>query len=261
MSYKYTEDGVNYEHYSKATLTKQNETEEKPGNVSTITATNVINSSNQIATVKAEIYCETENDYGHYALAQAQYKNNGFSLELPASVPTKYLEFILGDSEEDMTGVTISDKTVKCADTQYFTAYDKDDEEIGSLLYMSTDFIDQDENSNGTVAMWIYVDKDVTINGEYKHVDEYYNEEDITKFNNITFKKGWNIYYTSLKYAYNQTTDKHVYTTTISMQKTSGVTLKWYFESDDYNYAASLKSAKSMSEKKSFFSKLKRDRK
>ena len=51
------------------------------GNVSTITATNVISGSTQITSVKALAYWES-GDYGYDAIAQSPYINNGFTLEL-----------------------------------------------------------------------------------------------------------------------------------------------------------------------------------
>ena len=169
-----------------------------------------------------------------YVITETQYKNDGFTLELPATVPAKYLEPLW---EDDMGEVTISDKTVKGTGIYYLYAYDKDDEELGWLAYMSAN--PSDDEKNMSEAIWIYFDKNVTINGQYKeeYVNESYNEEYITKYNNVTFTKGWNIAYMSQTYTYNQSTKRETYTSTVSTQKPSGVTLKWYFYSYDYeNY-------------------------
>ena len=229
------------------------------GNASTINATNVVNGSSKITTVKAEIYWETgdwdddDSEYGYYTIAEAQYKNNSFKMELPSTVPAKYLQPIMED--DDMEGVTVSDKTVKGAALVDFAAYDKDGEELGWLVLVSADPSDDDEN--GSVATWIYVDKNITVNGQEVYDD--YNEVYIEKYNNITLKKWWNIVYMSTTETYNQSTKKTTYTETYSTQKPSGVTLKWYFCSYDGDYGV-LKPATSLSGKNSFFSQLKQER-
>ena len=76
------------------------------GSVSRITATNVINGSTQIKTVKVLAYWEREYDDGNDAIAQAPFTNNGFTLELPATVGAKYLFLI---TEEAPRGINISD--------------------------------------------------------------------------------------------------------------------------------------------------------
>ncbi len=93
-------------------------------------------------------------------------------------------------SDEEMAVLTISDKTVKVTTLEEFEAYNKNNEEIGYLCYVSTDPSDHSGNISG--AIWVYVDKDVTINGQDKNIDEEYNEEYIADLN-YNLKKGWNI--------------------------------------------------------------------
>ena len=216
------------------------------GKAGTITATNVVNSSSQIATVKAEVWYNDNKD----VLAEAQYKNNGFTLKLPATVDAKYLESMFED-DEDMAGVTVSDKTAKGFSISKFRAYDKNDKEIGRLMYASAD-PSSDNNDNYSGAMWLYVDKNVTIKGQNKDKDEEYNEEYIANYN-LTLKKGWNICYISETYTNNKSAK--TYTTTVASKKPS-VTLKWYFYGyDNEDYATILKSTKSLSKRKSCFTK------
>jgi hypothetical protein len=197
------------------------------GNASKITATNVINSSSQIATVKAEIYWETSTDWGSDAIAQVPYKDNGFTLELPATVLDKYL-YLLAEDVPD--GITISDKTAKCNMTIDIKAYDNKANNIGGF-YLS--------NGESAYAMWAYVDKNVTIKGEYEESGRIFYKY------NMDLKKGWNVVYI------NSSTDKSVYERiTITTQKLSGVNFSWYFL--DY-HAVSLKSEKPLLFKKSFF--------
>ena len=220
------------------------------GNASKITATNVINSSSQIATVKVELYWDTEDDWGSDVIAQAAYKDSGFTLELPATVSNKYLYLL---AEGAPSGITISDKTVKCVAEIDIEAYDKDDDNIGGF-YLTND----DESA---YAMWIYVDKNVTIKGEERDIDEEYNEEYIIKYD-MDLKKGWNVVYGKEAESHNNSTGRDVYTYSMTTQAPSGVTLKWYFDSYDYyDYFVSLKSAKSVLKKKYVFPKLKESRK
>jgi len=198
---------------------------EDGSNVSTITATNVVNGSSAIATVKAETYYGSE----YYTIAEAPFQNNGFTLKLPATVDVKYLS--LFGTGEDLTGITVSDKTAMVISVEELFAYNTDDEGIGNLFYASAD--PSGDNNNISMAMWLYVDRNLTVNGQNNKVDEENNEENITLFNNLTLKKGWNIVYANKTYTQNQSTGKETYTITYSNQKPSGVNLKWYFDGSD----------------------------
>ena len=216
----------------------------------TITATNVSDGSSQIATVKAKIewYIDLENGYYERetdVIAQTPYENNSFTLKLPATIADKYLEPIM-EEDDDMIGITVSDKTVKGCGVGSFFAYDKNDNAIGDFVYLNA--IPSDDKSNLSGAVWIYVDKNVNINGQNKieYADEDYISEFITNYNNVSLKKGWNVYYINQTYVSNQSTKKETYAVTVSMQKPSGVNLKWYFNGYYYtNYAVSFKSTKS----------------
>jgi len=214
----------------------------------TIDATNVINSSSNIATVTAEVWDNEVSD-NSAIIATASYKNNGFSLNLPATMPAKYLVSLSG-IEDAMVGITVSDKTAKFVTLSKIGALDKDENEIGELIYSTDPYLG---DNNISAALWFYVDKNVTLNGENQQ--DYGYEDYIFKFNNFILKKGWNICYATETHTYNQSTEKETYTVTYSTQKPSGVTLKWYFDSHYVNdtYAISLKSAKSLSKKKTLF--------
>ena len=211
------------------------------GNALKITATNVINSSPQIATVKVELWWETSNDNGSDVIVQAPYKNNGFTLELPATVQDKYLDLL---AEGAPSSITISDKTVKYTSFEDIEAYDKDDGNIGGFYLTNVD--------DSAYVMWFYVDKNVTVKGEYKEIDEEYNEEYIGQFD-MDLKKGWNAVYSKVAESRNNSTGRDVQTNTITTQKPSGVNFSWYFEDYYDSYAVSLRSAKPLSEKKTFF--------
>jgi hypothetical protein len=203
----------------------------------TITATNVIDGSSKIATVKAEIMWETgDYDYGRDVIAQAQYQNNGFTLKLPATLSAKYLRLIAEDAPD---GVAISDKTAKSTGLHDIMAYDKDKSNIGSLYF-------EGNNEGLHDVMWLYVDKNVTVKGEYRDEDERV----IYKYD-MNLKKGWNaVYFTETK--------SHNFT--ITSQKPAGVNYSWYFYSYDDDFRSAKSATKSVENKKSVFSKLEGDR-
>ena len=189
-------------------------------NAATITATNVINQYSpeemvpDIVTVIAET---TDGDLSYYKFAEAQYKNNGFTMKLPATVPAQYLIPMFDYPE----GVTVSDKTAKQTYFGTFSVYDKDNNELGELIYSSgyDNYYDNDSDSyyDSADAVWMYVDKKVTIKGECDYGDgpEIYD---------LTLVKGWNIIYQIYS-----SLSKSTYTYKESSQLPSGVTLKWYY--------------------------------
>ena len=211
-----------------------------------ITATNVINGSTQIKTVKALAYWESgENDYGSDAIAQAPYQNNGFTLELPATLGAKYLET---PDADDLEGITVSDKNFKSAFLDDLSGYNENDEEIGSF------YLEEVNEDSEHYTSWIYVDRDVTIKGENNEVDEEY---DVVNKYDLTLKKGWNLVYDSYTESYKN--GQHVYSSTMTSKKPSGVNYTWKFYDWDYSSASvALKSAKNS---KSFSSKLKGNKK
>ena len=216
------------------------------GNASKVTVTDVINGSSKIANVKVQIYWHDANDeYQGYVIAQMPYKENGFTLDLPATIADKYLDII---AEDAPSGITISDKSVKWATDIDIEAFDKNDHYIGDFYMTNSD--------QSVFAMWFYVDKNVTIkgetefreydrrDGEYYDDEEYDNEVHIGKYN-IDLKKGWNIVYVSETKSHNNSTGKDVYTSNMTTQKPSGANLSWYFFDYSDSYGVSLKSAKS----------------
>ncbi|MDR0231624.1 MAG: hypothetical protein LBI82_05835 [Dysgonamonadaceae bacterium] len=229
------------------------------GNASRITATNVINGSTQITTVKA-----FADWYGYGwredVIAQAQYKNNGFTLELPETLSAKYLEEI-----DEIEEFSVSDKNAKIYLFEDIRGYDKFENEIG-YFYLGEE---NDDSSHYTYsshyACWMYADGDVTIVGEYKYIDEYYNYkyddyeyDDYTNRRDLRLKKGWNVVYES--YIQNYKNGRYVRTFTLTSQKPSGVNYSWVFY-DDYDLRSAKATTKSVKNIKSIFSKSKKDRK
>lgn len=211
------------------------------GNALKITATNVINGSTNIKTVKALIYLESgENDYDEDAIAQAPYENNGFTLELPTTLGAKYLETI---DAYDLEGIAVSDKNFKSYFFDDLSGYNEDDDEIGYF------YLTEENGDNDYYTSWFYSDRDVTIKGEYKEIDEEYDEEYINNYD-LTLKKGWNVVYDSY-------TDDGF---SLTSQKPSGVNYTWNFYDNSSFRSASI-ATKSVENTKSAFSKLKESRK
>lgn len=210
-------------------------------NTSKITATNVINGTTKIKTVKALAYWVSDDeDNGIDTIAQAPYQNNGFTLELPATLGAKYLEPL---NEVDLEGFFVSDRNFKSHILYGLIGYNEEDDKIGHF------FLEEENDDSEHYTFWIYVDRDVTIKGEYNEVDDGY----IIKYD-LSLKKGWNIVYHSQTESYENGRDLYSYT--ISNNKPSGVNYTWNFY-DNYAYSSARVALKSAKNSKSFFSKLK----
>ena len=161
-------------------------------------------------------------------------------MELPATVGAKYLETI---DAYDLDGVAVSDKNFKSCFLDDLRGYNEDDDEIGYF------YLKEEIGDNNYYTSWFYSDRDVTLKGEYKEINEEYDEEYIDNYD-LTLKKGWNIVYESY------TDDIYFFTS----QKPSGVNYTWNFYDDSSFRSASI-ATKSVENTKSAFSKLKGSRK
>ena len=221
-------------------------------NVSEIIATNVINGSAQITTVKALVYWEnSDDDYGNDAIAQTQYINNGFTLKLPSTLAAKYLDLL---SEDAPQGVSISDKDAKALFLENIEGYDKDENGIGYFYFEEES--DDSEYYNGT--SWVFADRDVTIKGEDKEISDYYDYEYVIKFD-LKLKKGWNIAYVNYTESYNSSTKRDVSTYLFTSQKPSGVNYSWNFDLN-YTSRSAQVTTRSVESTKNVFSKLKENK-
>lgn len=219
------------------------------GTASKITATNVINGTTQIITVKALAYWEIgDEDSGSDIIAQAPYQNNGFTLELPATLEAKYLE----TDAYDLEGVSVSDRNFKSYFFDDVYGYNEGDVQIGYF------YLEEENDDNEHYTSWMYVDRDVTIKGESNEIDVEYNEEHIDKFD-LTLNKGWNLVYDSYTYSYENGRD--VFSCTITSNKPSGINYTWNFYDNDYAYRSASVALKSAKNSKSFSSKLKGNKK
>ncbi|MDR2026337.1 MAG: hypothetical protein LBQ01_02105 [Prevotellaceae bacterium] len=146
------------------------------------------------------------NDADDIALASADYANGGFTINLPESLNSQYLES-LGDTP---SGITVSDSKVK-------TGY----------AYLEACI------SNSTVGLFysgtgewegelIYVDGDLSITGTHTDTEEYYGVTyTVTERYNMNLKKGWNIIYSK------ETESENTYSVEVISAVPPGA--KWYY--------------------------------
>ena len=218
------------------------------GNISKITATNVINGSSQITTVKVLVYWERGDDYGSDAIAQTKYENNGFTVEFPSTVAAKYLYLVSEDAPQD---ISISDKNANVLAISDIEGYDKDENGIGYF------YLEEVRDDSEYYTFWFYTDRDVSIKGEAKYIDDNY--EDMENYD-LKLKKGWNVVYQNYTESYNNSTKRDVYTYSITSQKPSGINYLWNFYGN-YDFRSAQMTTKSVENTKSVFSKLKENKK
>ena len=173
-----------------------------------IESTNVINSNNNIATVKGCLWTEGEGDNDEEewwtVIATGQYGKGGFKLTLPDNVNSKYLEYATDLFNDE----SISDNKAKTMYLNEFWigAYGKAGKAMGMLQCLGA-------NSNIFVYVnYMYADRKFT----YKETDDDYEA-------NCTFNKGWNAVY-----FYEESRNGNEYYG-MTTQKPSGVTLKWEY--------------------------------
>ncbi|MDR2843609.1 MAG: hypothetical protein LBV57_03060, partial [Candidatus Symbiothrix sp.] len=191
----------------------------KGGDTSTpfvITAT-VSTGGVAVDTVKAFIwqYDEATDTESSFEVASGVYKNGGFTLNLPATLPAQYLQQ-LWDGDVP-AGINISASNVKGAGVGDIEAY-KGLDEVGDFWFGI------DSPDIEIIAEFLYVDKDVTIIGSHTGKDDWDREWTITETYNVSLKKGWNKVY--VKYIESET-NKTV-TTEVTNTEPSG--LQWHFE-------------------------------
>jgi hypothetical protein len=169
------------------------------GGTFVINATNVIevDANDDIDSVKAIVYI------GDYQVGAAKFQNNGFIINLCATVPDEYLRTMDPDIFDLM-----SDKNAKISFLIGIMAYNSAGIEIGEFLL-------RDRSDNRYCeAGYIYADRNFTI----KYTNTYLGH---TYTFDCNFKRGWNI-------IYEYDSDNEEGTAT---QKPSGVNLEWYYRS------------------------------
>jgi len=156
-----------------------------------------------VAEVKLMMYDASNNRW--IELAQSDWKDGGFIIELPETISSNYLHAL------DINGfliniatpptITVSNKNVKVR-TPLFCGFDKDGKEVA---YFRPSAID--ENGNAKDVFFTYVDSDVNISGYTKaeghaipacpDCPSWFKQ---TTTYSIKWKKGWNVWWTSSDY-------------------------------------------------------------
>lgn len=212
-------------------------TDDNAVSVDKIEALNVIYSSSKIDNIKVEFFWEE--DYlnsGWEAVFNTKYNKDGFTLLLPPVMDDKYLEPILGNNDDYLEDVTISDKTVRFTDFDTFLAYNEKDSLIGKIYCSASDHLGDVDNQY--TMSWIYVDKDLELNGENIDVASDENEEypedshysEYKKvFDNVKLKKGWNSFYSEFIFDADSVNKKYFHIQKMSTTKPKGIDFKWYY--------------------------------
>jgi hypothetical protein len=188
---------------------------DNPSDEASIINAVVVNGSSyiEIAAVKAYTIFGS---YPAYQAASAEYKDGGFKLNLPKTVPAEYLEEI-GYYFAIPSNIAISDREAKTADLRIF-AYNSIGDEIGEFV------LDVYSSNEYDYAYYTYVDRDVIIKGSNGWYDDY-SEEYYTEEYDYSFKKGWNVVYD----VFQEDNNLYLYTT----KKPSNLNFRWYYY--DYN--------------------------
>ena len=155
------------------------------GVVTQITA-KIEKASQHSAVVKVKLNVLDINIGCYATLAEAELKSGGFTLQLPGTVPERFLvpiddaEFLLFNAE-----LTYSDNNAKVLPLPYFVGYNSAGRHISMFLI---------REKNLSSKHYIYADHDVNVSGS-STLDTGDNEPDVVVSVDLKLKKGWNVYY------------------------------------------------------------------
>jgi len=166
-------------------------------------------------------------------LARGEWKDGGFTIELPKTLASRHLRPLVGDRDANYPTnisaipptMTISNRNVRVADAR-FVGIDID----GNMIATFSPF-KLDENGD-TEALFTYVGSGVTISGYTKrgvHVNPSEGSPawaDIITTYSIKWKKGWNIWHLSRSSTIDNDRFIIISTTQWSSSPVSG--LKWH---------------------------------
>jgi len=201
--------------------------DKETGGSNVIEAKNVLNSSAEIVNVEANAYYYSDEGYILEKIASCKYEKNGFKLTLPKVLDAKYLFNFWDDEDIQYPDITISDKNAKTAEIEIL-ALDNTGEKCGSFFMLRSD---ENEYKDGEV-IYLYADRNFTVKGKYEVIEED-EEEGITYSSianfNCSFKKGWNILYTTYDISINL--PEIVVKIKATTEKPSGINWVWSYGS------------------------------
>lgn len=165
------------------------------GEPSIVEAKSIDGDCSGVATVKVVVELLLED----VVIATGEFKNGGFKIQLPETIPGSDLMPV--DDWFDIDLVSDESAKISWCEPDHVYGYDKDGDFVGDFAFINGVYIDE-----GVYILRIYADRDFTVKG-----NDYYSYYD------CTFKKGWNIVYF----------DEEEGTATTT--KPSGKTLRWKF--------------------------------
>ena len=175
-----------------------------------IRATNVYGNTNDIISVRIGIYSGFT---GYVAtITKTPFHNNGFTLQLPATISDNFLSPIIGNFPYN--AIIRGNPNARWQQSIELVALNENGNGIGRIYLVGGIDIG---NRFGTYARWLYVDSDFSVVGS----GEFYG---VRRVVNIDLKRGWNIVYETLSF------DNDVFVHTMTSQRPSGMFF-WTFSS------------------------------
>jgi|GEM_PF-1694276 len=220
-----------------------NDEPDRPGTtVTEIRATNITGDTSGITTVGIRWWSMNGRDYE--TIAQAPFVNNGFTINLPATLDDRFLHLLRDEISEK---ITVSDENAKMFAMleSGILAFDEDGEEMGAF------FFGHEDNDNFHQVVWFYADRNVSITGrEEEEFCDFWGCFTTNVEYNLNFRRGWNIAYLVVDQ------DEKMLLTT---RRPTGVEFSWYFESwgdwDDWDFDSLTTRTKSLRSINSLFAK------
>ena len=198
-----------------------NKDDDDGGNTATSITAKIDNASEFSDVKKVKIMAEyyENNTWKEYALAEADFKDGGFTINLPATVDAKYLEPY--DEEEMPQEINVSNTNAKTLWIWSVKGFNSADEQIARF------WCGKEDSNSDTSMNWLYTDSDVNISGTNTSTEE---EDDVvyefTVIYSLVLKKGWNVVYDT----YSQTKQGNKYIEKYEAKSSAVSGLKWIGE-------------------------------
>ncbi|MCL2074289.1 MAG: hypothetical protein FWH18_10225 [Marinilabiliaceae bacterium] len=208
-----------------------------------------VENGNSYNYIIGEVRAIIDYDYDEFTLANCNYANGGFTIDLPINVDNKFLRRFFEDNDEDIDWITASDYDVMVEEL-WFEGY-KSGRWVGDF-YLEKEIEHYTPNSEYELyvdGIYFYSDRDVSIEGSYSenyiYEDQgYIIENEVSILVDLTLVKGWNILYLIDEDTF-EVVDNYIYSSwSMTMTTSDPGQLKWYF----YDYS-SWKSAKKSTSK------------
>ena len=181
---------------------------------------------NDIASVRAGFF-ESRLPVFHSLGDEVPFQNNGFTMQLPATLPDNLLSLIRG-SFTDNAAIT-GNPDARWLPHTALAAFCENDNRIGTFNLIGDVDI---ESRTGTTARWVYVDSNAAVISDSEVCGINICVRTIV---NLNLRKGWNIVYISIA-----TDDDGNSTITTTTKRPSGVFFVWTFISLEDEFPFSL---------------------